>query len=212
MELKPEGLDRPGEQAEQRLDPFDRRVAMTMAMIAAVLAFVTMMSHRAITESLILQAEANRLTTEANINHTEASDQWGYYQAKNNRNSQLEASLALLTILGKSPADPKNTETVKSWGDQQKKYREIELPALKAKAEALEQRAHALESESERKLVESLREHSRGDRLDMAELGVELALVLCSIAVLTKLPSFWYSGIAVGIIGAIVAATAFAIT
>ena len=31
MEIKPEGLDRPGEQAEQRLDPFDRRVAMTMA-------------------------------------------------------------------------------------------------------------------------------------------------------------------------------------
>jgi len=212
MEIKPEGLERPGEQAEQRLDPFDRRVAMTMAMIAAVLAFVTMMSHRAITESLILQAEANRLTTQANINHTEASDQWGYYQAKNNRNSQLEASLALLTTLGKSPADPRSAETVKSWGEQQKKYRETELPALKAKAESLDQRADALEAESQRKLVESLREHSRGDRLDMAELGVELALVLCSIAVLTKLPSFWYSGIAVGIIGAVVAATAFAMT
>ncbi len=212
MEIKPEGLERPGEQAEQRLDPFDRRVAMTMAMIAAVLAFVTMMSHRAITESLILQAEANRLTTQANINHTEASDQWGYYQAKNNRNSQLEASLALLTTLGKLPADPRSAETVKSWSEQQKKYRETELPALKAKAESLDQRADALEAESQRKLVESLREHSRGDRLDMAELGVELALVLCSIAVLTKLPSFWYSGIAVGIIGAVVAATAFAMT
>jgi len=185
---------------------------MTMAMIAAVLAFVTMMSHRAITESLILQAEANRLTTQANINHTEASDQWGYYQAKNNRNSQLEASLALLTTLGKLPADPRSAETVKSWSEQQKKYRETELPALKAKAESLDQRADALEAESQRKLVESLREHSRGDRLDMAELGVELALVLCSIAVLTKLPSFWYSGIAVGIIGGIVAATAVAMT
>ena len=36
MEIKPEGLDRPGEQAEQRLDPFDRRVAMTLAALILV--------------------------------------------------------------------------------------------------------------------------------------------------------------------------------
>ena len=75
MEIKPEGLDRPGEQAEQRLDPFDRQVAMTMAIIAAVLAGVTMLSHRAHDDSLSLLAEANRLTTASNIHHTEASDQ-----------------------------------------------------------------------------------------------------------------------------------------
>ena len=73
MEIKPEGLDRPGEQAEQRLDPFDRRVAMTMAIIAAVLACVTMLSHRAHDESLSLLAEANRLTTAANCSGSQTS-------------------------------------------------------------------------------------------------------------------------------------------
>jgi len=210
MEIKPEGLDRPGEQAEHRLDPFDRQVAMTMAIIAAVLACVTMLSHRAHDESLTLLAAANRMTTAANIHHTEASDEWGYYQAKNNRSSQLEASLALLSELGKAPgADAKSNETAKTWTDEIRKYRDTELPALKIKAEALVKKAHELEYESEGKIAESYQAHRRGDRLDLSELAVELALVLCSIAVLTKQPSFWYAGIASGVIGALIAISAY---
>jgi len=210
MEIKPEGLDRPGEQAEHRLDPFDRQVAMTMAIIAAVLACVTMLSHRAHDESLTLLAAANRMTTAANIHHTEASDEWGYYQAKNNRSSQLEASLALLSELGKAPgADAKSAETARIWTDEIRKYRDTELPALKIKAEALVKKAHELEYESEGKIAESYQAHRRGDRLDLSELAVELALVLCSIAVLTKQPSFWYAGIASGVVGALIAISAF---
>jgi hypothetical protein len=211
MEIKPEGLDRPGEEAEKRLDPFDRRVAMTMAIIAAVLACVTMLSHRAHDESLSLLAEANRLTTDANIHHTEASDQWGYYQAKNSRSSQLEASLALLSVLGKAPgADARSGETARTWSDEIRKYRETDMPALKIKADAMDKKGRELEFESEGKTTESYEARHRGDRLDLAELAVELALVLCSIAVLTKLPSFWYGGIASGVVGAIIAMSAFA--
>jgi hypothetical protein len=211
MEIKPEGLDRPGEEAEKRLDPFDRRVAMTMAIIAAVLACVTMLSHRAHDDSLSLLAEANRLTTDANIHHTEASDEWGHYQAKNSRGSQLEASLALLSILGKAPgADARSADTVQKWTDEIRKYRDDEMPTLKIKAEALDKKGRELEYESEGKTTESYQARHRGDRLDLAELAVELALVLCSIAVLTKLPSFWYGGIASGVVGAIIALSAFA--
>ncbi len=35
------------EEAESKLSPFDRHVAMTMAILAALLAAVTMFSHRA---------------------------------------------------------------------------------------------------------------------------------------------------------------------
>src|SRR5256885_8525131 len=56
-------------------DPFYRQVAMTMAIVAAALACVTMLSHREHTETL-------RLQNEATIHHTQASDQWAYYQAK----------------------------------------------------------------------------------------------------------------------------------
>src|SRR5262245_42825476 len=82
------------------LNPFDRQVAMTMAIVAAVLAGVTMLSHRGHNETLRLQAEANsiqteaaRLQTEANIHHTKASDQWAFYQAKNIRSHEFQALL-----------------------------------------------------------------------------------------------------------------------
>ena len=35
----------------------------------------------------------------------------------------------------------------------------------------------------------------------MGELGVELALVLASVAILTKRASYWYGGLVVGAIG-----------
>ncbi len=90
-----------------------------------------------------------------------------------------------------------------------RKYRGQELPALKIKADALVKRAHELEFESAGLITENYQAHRRGDRLDLAELGVELPLVLCSIAVLTKLPSFWYGRIVAGIAGAIIAISAF---
>src|SRR5438309_9628107 len=57
---------------------FDRRVAVSMAIIAALLATVTLLSHRAHNATLRFQSEAN-------IFQTKASDEWNYYQAKNNR-------------------------------------------------------------------------------------------------------------------------------
>src|SRR4051794_39260309 len=81
-------------------DPFDRRVAMSMAIIAAVLAGVTLLSHRGHTETLRLRAEANSIQTEAarlhtlaNIAHTQATDTWGMYQAKNIRSHEFQAYL-----------------------------------------------------------------------------------------------------------------------
>src|SRR5262245_18302235 len=84
--------------------PFRRRVAMTMAIVAAFLACVSMLSHRAHNETLRLQAEANRLQTEANILHTQATDQWNFYQAKNIRNHEYQVYLKLLPVLAKDPA------------------------------------------------------------------------------------------------------------
>src|SRR4051794_2912228 len=71
--------------------PFDRRVATSMAIVAAVLATVTMLSHRAHNETLRLQAESNSLQTEAGIRQVQASNNWAWYQAKRLRQAQYEA-------------------------------------------------------------------------------------------------------------------------
>ncbi len=200
------------ESGEGRLTPFDRRVAMTMAIMAAALAVITMLSHRAASESLTLQVEANTVRTEANIYHTRASDQWAYYQAKNIRSTQYQGFLGLLDALSKDPAAAdKIREMQEQWGAEVRKYEGTELPQLKASAEQLVGQALRLEGKSASAIRASYEAHFQTERLDLAELGIELGLVLCSLAILTKGHNFWYAGIVVAALGALVSFTAMAI-
>src|SRR5438552_3627525 len=90
----------------QAHNPFDKQVAMTMAITAAVLAAVTMLSHRSHNETLQLQAEANRLETRANQYHTQASDLWNYFQTKKQRGYVYENNLELVRAINKDGSRP----------------------------------------------------------------------------------------------------------
>ncbi len=193
---------------EAHLSPFDRQVAMTMAIMAALLAVMTMLSHRAISESLSLQVEASSLRTEANIYHTRASDEWAYYQAKNIRSSEYQGFLALLGALSKDAVAGSGTRQLQDqWSASVRKYEGVELPQLKASAQALVKQAVQYEGAAGAALHRGFEAHVRGERLELAELGVELGLVLCSLAVLTKGRNFWYAGIAAGVLGVLVSVT-----
>src|SRR4029078_1791683 len=77
-------------------DPFNQRVAVSVAIVAAILAGLSMLGHRKHNEVIQLQGEANRLTTEAGILHTQATDKWGEYQAVNIRDHNYEFTSNLL--------------------------------------------------------------------------------------------------------------------
>ncbi len=176
-------------------DPFFRRVAMTMAIVAAVLACVTMLSHREHTETL-------RLQNEATIHHTQASDQWAYFQAKKNREYFYHVSGVILEPVAAKAENSKDLlATAEDWKSKARTY-EQEAAEIKARAEVLTNRAKELQEESQDA-------HHRADRFDFGELGIELALVLCSLAVLTKRSRFWHAGIVFGILGVIVSLSAF---
>ena len=66
-------------------------VSLTMAILAVLVATVTLLGHRAHTEELLRQ--------------TQATDQWSYYQAKNMRRNNLEALDGVLTALENTKAD-----------------------------------------------------------------------------------------------------------
>src|ERR1700735_1139748 len=66
-------------------------VSLTMAILAVMVATVTLLGHRAHTEEILLQ--------------TRATDQWGYYQAKNMRRNNLEALDDVLTALENTQAE-----------------------------------------------------------------------------------------------------------
>ncbi len=176
-------------------DTFNRNVATTMVVIAAVLAAVALLSHRSHTETL-------RLQTLSNVRHTQASDIWTYFQAKNIRMHEYAMFLELAGFLATDAAQhEQRAASEKGWTDRVAKY-EAELPGLEARARGLEQEADEFQEKS-------AHVHHQADRFDLGELGVELGLVLAALAMLTRRKLFWLSGSFVALVGVLVAASAW---
>jgi hypothetical protein len=165
-------------------NPFDRKVALSMAIVAAALASVTLLSHRS--------------HNEVTVKKTEESDKWNYYQAKKNRGYMYAADAELLEALSKdapdSEAGGKTEKVIKKWQETEKRY-DADAEQLKEDAEKLEHKGHVA--------------HISSNFFDLGELCIELALVLCSVALLAKRKEFWLIGIAVGALGFIVAMGGF---
>jgi Flp pilus assembly protein TadB len=158
------------EKIEEARDPFDKRVAGTMAIMAAALAVVSVMGHTATTEEIVDQAKA--------------SDQWAYYQAKSIRRYESEIARDMLASQpGKVEAYTKNAEKYAREGEE-----------IQKEAQALENESHA--------------SGQRAARLEFAEIFLEVAIVLASLAILTKIPAVWWFSIVAGLGGVAVALTA----
>lgn len=205
MEHPAEHLEHLEHQQHAAHDPFDKRVAMTMALVAACLATMTMLGHRAHNETIRHRIEAGDRRTQAGDKRTQAANQWAYYQAKNIRRHSYQQNMVLLDVLPKQPGAQVTAQVEKARADWQKQLDEykVELPRHMADAQKLDGEAVQLEKDSLESLKLSEHYHHLGTDLDIAELGVELSLVLCSLAVLTKRGAFWYAGILAGSIGVV---------
>jgi hypothetical protein len=191
-----EALEHAEHAQHQAHDPFDKRVAMTMAVVAACLASVTLLSHREHNQTILEQAEATTL-------HTQASDQWNFYQAKNIRTHEYNAMAQLLSAFKSDALQEDAAQKAREdWLGQAKRYKDKDLKEIKGEAERLTAEARKHEHLSHEA-------HSRTNFFDGGELFIELALVLCSIAILTKLRGFWYGGIAICVVGVVVAIVPF---
>ena len=164
---------------EHEKHPLTIPVSVTIAIIAVLGAIVTLLGHRAHTEELLLQAKA--------------TDQWAYYQAKNIRLHEMQAVADMLDVL--SPQDKE-----KAAAAHEKYVKEVDRYD-KDKDEISDK---AKELEAERDLVSH-----RADRFDAGEVFLEMGLVICSITLLTKKRFFWFSGIAIGAVGVVLAITGF---
>lgn len=89
-------------------DPFDKIVAGTMAIMAALLAIISVLGQHFNTEELLLQGKA--------------SDEWAYYQAKDIRRFTAEATRDLASALkpGLPAASSYNALASRYKGDSQK--------------------------------------------------------------------------------------------
>src|SRR5271154_2195698 len=107
-------------------------VTLTMAILAVLVASVTLLGHRAHTEEVLLQ--------------TRAADQWAYYQAKEIRRRNYELFLDELSVF--SLQDSSNAQAIKEkYAKEVDRYadelKDIEADARKEEAEVKVEEARA---------------------------------------------------------------------
>jgi hypothetical protein len=172
---------------------YDKRVTISIAIIAAILACVTMLGHRAHNETLQLQTLASRQSTEA-------SNKWNYYQTKNLFHFVSELMVDQMKVFGKPDATKAEVDAVQAKYDQIVKKYDKKLPEIV-------EEANQITEKGEDYLKEAHHVHARADRFDYGELALQLAVVLCSLAILTKGRGFWYVGIVSAVVGVLISLT-----
>ena len=176
----PDELSELQENAEHgRENPSMAPISVTMAILAVCVAVVSLLCHRSHTEELLMQ---NR-----------ATDQWAYYQAKNIRLHNYDMGLDLLPLI-----EFKDKEQA---GKVQEKYKAQVNRYTKEQAE-IEEQAKDFEGES-------ARAQRKADRFDMGEVFLEIALVITSLALLSRKQIFWFLGMIFGVAGLAVAMTGY---
>jgi hypothetical protein len=160
-------------------DPNLAPVSVTMAILAVLVAAVSLLGHRAHGERVLAQ--------------TKASDQWAFYQAKNIRRHNYELFLDLLTV-----SEVKDSARA---AEVRKKY-EQEAARYKKEQGEIETDARNLEHESDHY-------RRTADRFDLGEGLLEAALVIASLTILTYRKIFWRAGMLLGLAGVVVALTAY---
>ena len=152
-------------------------VTLTMAVLAVLVAAVSLLGHRTHTEEIILQ---NKVT-----------DQWAYYQAKNIRRHTDELFADLTTVVASKDAD--------AVAKLQGKYR-AEADRYKDEQKELDKQARETEKEAEHT-------RKKADRFDLSEVFLEIALVVTSITLLSGRRIFWHLGLLMAAAGVLVAAS-----
>jgi hypothetical protein len=142
-----------------------RPVALTMTVLAVLVAVTSVLGHRTHTAAI--------------LNQDKATDTWNEYQAHKIRanDTKLTADLlSVVTVADKDAAKKLAAEYAKSQADK--------------KDETNDDKAKALDYE---KKVEEA--EAKGDRFDLAEALLEIGLVITSVTLLTRRRAYWYFGI-----------------
>ena len=171
-------------------DRMMRPVALTMTILAVLVAVVTVLGHRTHTEAILNQ-------TRAAVEQNRAADEWAFYQAHKIRANDTELISDLMdvvTIANKDEAKKK----AKGYADHQKKWA-TDLKAGEEKARETEKKV----SEFEEKVEAA---EARANRFDLGEVLLEIGLVITSITLLTRKRIYWYMRMGFSVVGIVAAA------
>ena len=161
-------------------DPFDKRVALTIAILAICLSFIASLGDNAKTSAILRTSET--------------SDQWNYFQAKSTKALLAAMHGDLIMRLSTDERSGDARDRAIQLGKDAQRY-DIEKAEIKKEAESL---------------VAQAKHFSRiNDRCDQAALLLQIAVIVCSVAILGQSHKFWWLGLLLGSAGVIVGATAY---
>jgi hypothetical protein len=157
-------------------DPTGKKVGVLAAVLAVFLAIVTIESHRAHTEGILLKTDAN--------------DQWNFYQAERLKLHNLEVGQTLLSTLAA-------TENAAA-GNTRRKF--------EADIRKYDEKSKEILADATKKEEETKRAEYRALRFDFGEGLLEIGLVLSSLYFIARRMMFPIVGIIAGLAGILAAA------
>jgi hypothetical protein len=155
-----------------------KRISLAISILAVLVAMITVLGHRTHTEAVLQQARA--------------SDIWNEYQAKKIR---MDNEMVTSDLLALQPSA--NPAAVAS------KTAEYKAHIDKWQTELAEEQKQAREYEADVAHAEA-----KADRYDLAEALLQIAVVLASITLFTRNRTFFVLGLALGVVGVVIAGSA----
>lgn len=161
---------------EARKDAFTRRVALTTAIFAVLLAITSLGGSNAMKEMLLAQQQA--------------SNMWAYYQAKVIREHLYRSQAYLLEAMAANPGNPAGQQKI------QEARTHLLNEAQRFNVEKKDIEKEARHFEEERDLNQK-----KDPYFDYAEVLLQIAIVLASIAIISQSRRMYYFSIVTAVLG-----------
>ncbi|HKO19060.1 MAG TPA: DUF4337 domain-containing protein [Acidobacteriaceae bacterium] len=158
------------------------RISLAISILAVLVAMVTVLGHRTHTQAVLAQARA--------------TDEWNLYQAKKIRQESLEVVVDQMQL--QPTVNPQATGA---------KLAEYKAHIAKWTGDLAETQKTAKGYEDS---VERL--EKQANRFDLGEALLQISVVLSSITLFTRRRTWYFSGITLGAVGLLVAASAFLVS
>jgi hypothetical protein len=154
-------------------------ISLAISILAVLVAMVTVLGHRSHTEAVLMQSKA--------------SDQWNEYQAKRIRQESLLVTIDQMAL--QPTIDPKASAV---------KLAEYKQHIAKWIEDLKVEHDTATDFEKEVKRAEA-----QAVRFDIGEALLQISVVLSSITLFTRKRSYFMGGLTLGVIGLVVAVSAW---
>jgi hypothetical protein len=165
-------------QAHSATEKWIMGVALTASILAALAAITALLAEHHANEAIILQVQATKI-------QVHAGNRWEHFSAESVKEKVVDAKIALLAAVGKTPN--------KTDFDKLGKY-PAEKKKIEEEATRLEEEVTELQNESEQHL-------KRHGPLSRGLTMFQLAIAVSAISVLTRRKAFWLVAIAFGAVG-----------